>query len=156
MVCCFTRPYSTVILLLVASLYVTGLLALGKYSDGSAAKVVVIHSFREGIQHIVNTTTAVLQYDEKWLNVQDIFLDKYEDTTGSKLFSIGSGLRKQNDIKVVIGPSSSAGVFLLHPHLILAEIPHVSPVVEDPVFEATDRFPLLLRMNMAYQNQVSL
>lgn len=150
---CLTTIFFAGILLLIASSHSTSIFVQGK-ETGNTSKVIILHHFEDGISQIVNITNALLELAEGSVDVEEIFLDSYADLTGSELFNVALGLRKRNDIKAVLGPSRSAGVFLLHPHTILDDLLHVSPAAEDPVFEATDRFPRLIRMTTAYQIQV--
>lgn len=125
------------------------------------AKIAIIHSWEndqdleQGLKLIEETIAKNWSLPGSWIiKFEVIIID--EDLTGAKLFETGRRLRSRNDIFAVIGPAITDDVLLFHPHAVLMNVPHIAPLTSDPVFDAVDRFPQLIRMMQSYEYQVTM
>uniref|UniRef100_UPI00193A9581 glutamate [NMDA] receptor subunit 1-like isoform X1 n=1 Tax=Styela clava TaxID=7725 RepID=UPI00193A9581 len=120
--------------------------------------IIVLHDFRDiNFRKLLDATESLVnvKFSTKLnLHCEDIFLDNHNDVTGRHLFNVGEWLRKNRKVEAVVGPTDSDGVLLFHPHAVLLRAPHFAPVATDPIFESTDRFPFLIRMQHDYRHQI--
>ena len=127
------------------------------HSSDALVNITVIHSFNESIEILLDCATALLDvmHSNVLINFNTISLETQDDLTGAALFGVGQLLQNNPHVEAIVGPSRSGDVLLLHPRAVSMEIPHIAPTASDPVFEANDRFPQLIRMKQAYQHQAS-
>lgn len=113
----------------------------------------------QDLELLLNCTMTVIRKEKilsNYIKVNVVYESVYDGHYGANLYNLGLRLRQSNKTIAVIGPKSSSGIVLFHPHTILMDVPHIFPYDSDPVVINLERFPNLIRLMPSYDFKINV